>query len=154
MENHEPVGRKNQGKQHHESSVLEQIVREGARKLLQTAIEEEVAAYIALFSDVRDTQGRRLIVRNGFLPQRSLLTGIGPIPVTQPRVRDKRDKKDVFTSAILPRYLRRVPSLDNLIPTLYLKGVSTGDFTEALQAILGEEAKGLSATTVVRLKRQ
>ena len=134
--------------------MLEQIVREGARKLLQTAIEEEVAAYIALFSDVRDTQGRRLIVRNGFLPQRSLLTGIGPIPVTQPRVRDKRDKKDVFTSAILPRYLRRVPSLDNLIPTLYLKGVSTGDFTEALQAILGEEAKGLSATTVVRLKRQ
>jgi transposase-like protein len=95
-----------------------------------------------------------MIVRNGFLPERSLLTGIGPIPVKQPRIRDKRESKEVFTSAVLPRYMRRIPSLDNLIPTLYLKGISTGDFTEALSAILGENAKGLSASTVVRLKRQ
>jgi hypothetical protein len=87
MQNHEPVERKNQGKEEREPSVLEQIVREGARKLLQAAIEEEVASYIALFSEIRDDQGRRLIVRNGFLPQRSIQTGIGPIPVKQPRVR-------------------------------------------------------------------
>jgi transposase-like protein len=92
-------------------------------------------------------------VRHGFLPERELLTSIGPLSIRQPRVRDKREGK-AFTSAILPRYMRRVPSLDNLIPVLYLKGISTGDFTEALEAILGENAKGLSASTVVRLKKQ
>jgi transposase-like protein len=102
---------------------------------------------------MKDDKGRRIVVRNGFLPERSLLTGIGPLPVKQPRVRN-REKKELFTSSILPRYMRRIPSLDNLIPTLYLKGISTGDFTEALEAILGENAKGLSAGTVVRLKRQ
>ncbi len=82
---------------------------------------------------------------------RSILTSIGPLLIKQPRVRDRREGER-FTSAILPRYMRRAPSLDNLIPTLYLKGISTGDFTEALSAILGENAKGLSANTVVRLK--
>jgi len=90
-----------------------------------------------------------MVVKNGFLPERSILTGIGPLSVKQPRVRDKRKEKEVFTSAILPRYLRRIPYLDNLIPALYLKGISTGDFTEALSAILGDKAN-----TIVRLKRQ
>jgi putative transposase len=152
MKNNEPIDNKKQGEEGKES-LLEEIIREGARKVLQAAIENEVSAYIDLFKDLKDGTGRRVVVRHGSLPQRSLLTGIGPIPVKQPRVRDKREGEH-FTSAILPRYLRRVPSLDNLIPTLYLKGVSTGDFAEALEAILGENAKGLSASTVVRLKRQ
>ncbi len=101
-----------------------------------------------MFSDTKDENGSRMIVRNGYLPGRSLLTGIGPLPIKQPRIRGKREGK-VFTSDILPRYLRRIPSLDNLIPTLYLKGISTGDFTEALSAILGEKA-----STIVRLKKQ
>ncbi len=151
MKNDEPVGKENQaaGK----NSLLEEIIREGARKVLQAAIEHEVGAYIDMFKELKDEKGRRVVVRHGFLPERSLLTGIGPLPVKQPRVRDKREAKS-FTSAILPRYMRRVPSLDNLIPVLYLKGISTGDFTEALEAILGENAKGLSASTVVRLKKQ
>jgi transposase-like protein len=152
MKNNEPVDRKKQEKEEPQS-VLDKIIREGARKLLQAAIENEVAEYIAQLSEVKDEKGRRMVVRNGYLPERSILSGIGPIPVKQPRVRDKREDK-AFTSAILPRYLRRVPSLDNLIPALYLKGISTGDFTEALSAILGEDAKGLSANTIVRLKRQ
>lgn len=152
MKNDELIGSKKQGEEG-KKTLLEEIIKEGARKLLQAAIEHEVSAYVDLFKEVRDEKGRRVIVRNGFLPERSLLTGIGPIPVKQPRVRDRR-REESFTSAILPRYMRRVPSLDNLVPTLYLKGISTGDFTEALEAILGEKAKGLSASTVVRLKRQ
>jgi putative transposase len=150
MKEHEP---KPQEKQEGTKSILEEIIREGARKLLQAAIEHEVRAHIDVFKDLRDNHGRRVVVRHGYLPERSLLTGIGPISVTQPRVRDRREDHS-FTSAILPRYIRRVPSLDNLIPTLYLKGISTGDFTDALEAILGENAKGLSASTIVRLKRQ
>ncbi|MCX5809840.1 MAG: IS256 family transposase, partial [Proteobacteria bacterium] len=154
MKQNEPVERKKQEKEEEVKSILEEIIREGARKLLQAAIEDEVAEYIALFSDIKDDNGRRMIVKNGFLPERPLLTGIGPIPVRQPRIRDKRENKETFTSAILPRYMRRIPSLDNLIPVMYLKGISTGDFTGALSAILGENAKGLSANTVVRLKKQ
>jgi len=151
MKNDEPVGSENQAAE--KNSLLEEIIREGARKVLQAAIEHEVGAYIDMFKDLKDEAGKRMVVRHGFLPERDLLTGIGPLSVKQPRVRDKREGKS-FTSAILPRYMRRVPSLDNLIPVLYLKGISTGDFTEALEAILGENAKGLSASTVVRLKKQ
>jgi transposase-like protein len=152
MKNDEPAARENQAEES-KKSLLEEIIREGARKLLQTAVEQEVTTYIEMFKELKDEDGRRLVVRHGFLPERSLLTGIGPVTVKQPRIRDKREGES-FTSAILPRYLRRVPSLDNLIPTLYLKGISTGDFTRALEAILGENAKGLSASTIVRLKKQ
>lgn len=151
MKEHEPVERENQAAE--KNSLLEEIIREGARKVLQAAIEHEVGAYIDMFKGLKGEDGRRMVVRHGFLPERSLLTGIGPLAIKQPRVRDKREGK-AFTSSILPRYMRRVPSLDNLIPVLYLKGISTGDFTEALEAILGENAKGLSASTVVRLKKQ
>jgi len=151
MKNDEPVGSENQAAE--KNGLLEEIIREGARKVLQAAIEHEVGAYIDMFRELKDETGKRMVVRHGFLPERDLLTGIGPLSVKQPRVRDKREGKS-FTSAILPRYMRRVPSLDNLIPILYLKGISTGDFTEALEAILGENAKGLSASTVVRLKKQ
>jgi transposase-like protein len=150
MKNDEPVGKENQVEK---NSVLEEIIREGGRKVLQAAIEHEVGTYIDMFKELKDESGKRMVVRHGFLPERDLLTGIGPLSVKQPRVRDRREGK-TFTSAILPRYMRRVPSLDNLIPILYLKGISTGDFTEALEATLGENAKGLSASTVVRLKKQ
>jgi len=151
MKNDEPVGPENQAVE--KNNLLEEIIRDGARKVLQAAIEQEVGTYIDMFKGLKDENGRRMVVRHGFLPERSLLTGMGPLSIKQPRVRDKRVGKS-FTSSILPRYMRRVPSLDNLIPILYLKGVSTGDFTEALEAILGENAKGLSASTVVRLKKQ
>ncbi len=136
--------------------VLTEVLREGAQKLLATAVEAEVAAYIDQHADQRDGNGHRLVVRNGHLPERAIQTGIGPVPVRQPRVDDRRTGRDGtrhrFTSKILPRYLRKTRSIEELIPWLYLKGISTGDFGEALAALLGPEAPGLSASTVVRLK--
>ena len=132
-------------------TALEEILRDGARKLLRQAIENEVCEYIERQSHIRDEQGRRLVVRNGRMPQREIITGIGRIRIEQPRVNDKRPGKK-YTSTILPPYMRRVPSVDTLIPCLYLKGISTGDMYEALEAILGKKAAGLSATNVVRLK--
>ncbi len=132
-------------------SALDEIVREGARRMLQAAIEEEVIAYIDAHQHHRDEQGHRLVVRNGHMPEREVLTGAGPLKVKKPRVHDRREGRK-FTSAILPPYMRRSPSIDALIPVLYLKGVSTGAFTEALSAILGEGAVGLSAANIVRLK--
>lgn len=132
--------------------VLEMIIREGARRMLQAAIENEVSEYIDRFKTQTDLQGHRLVVRNGSLPEREIITGIGPLPMKQPRIRDKRAGEN-FTSNILPRYMRRVPSIDALVPFLYLKGISTGDFSHALANILGENAPGLSATNIVRLKK-
>lgn len=134
--------------------VLTEILRDGARRLLVDAIQAEVAAWIDARAHLRDQDGRRQVVRNGHLPERTIQTGIGPVEVQQPRVRDRRpaDQREAFTSAILPPYLRKTKSLEGLIPWLYLKGVSTGDFSDALQAILGPDAPGLSATTVTRLK--
>jgi putative transposase len=129
---------------------LEQLIAEGARKMLQAAIEHEVQEYLQAYHGQRTEAARAVVVRNGYLPERDLVTGVGPLTVRQPRVRHRDGQS--FTSAILPKYLRRVPSLDALIPALYLKGVSTGDFTDALAAILGEKASGLSATNIVRLK--
>lgn len=137
------------------ASVLEEVLRTGARQMLQAAIENEVAEYLERYRHMIDEKGYRLAVRNGYLPGRELITGIGPIAMRQPRVDDRKLRQrghEAFTSRILPRYLRRVPSIDNLIPVLYLKGVSTGDFSEALSAILGPSAAGLSATNIVRLK--
>lgn len=134
--------------------VLTDLLRDGARRLLAQAIEAEVAAWIDEHAHLTDGHGRRQVVRNGHLPERSIQTSIGPIEVKQPRVRDRRpaDQREGFTSAILPPYLRKTKSLEGLLPWLYLKGVSTGDFAEALQAILGPDAPGLSATTITRLK--
>lgn len=137
-------------------TILEEIARAGARRMLAVALEAEVDEFLAQHADRRDQHGHRLAVRNGHLPKRSLVTGIGPIPIRQPRVDDRpltKQGESRFSSAILPRYARRAPSVDSLIPTLYLKGVSSGDFSQALAAILGEQAAGLSATNVVRLKK-
>jgi putative transposase len=131
-------------------SYLEKLLSDGARKMLQAAIENELDEYLESHREQRIQTGQRAVVRNGYLPERELVTGIGPIKIEQPRVRNRNGQK--FSSAILPPYLRRVPSIDVLIPALYLKGISTGDFTEALAAILGERASGLSATNIVRLK--
>ena len=117
-------------------SVLEEFLRTGARQMLQAAIENEVAEYVGRHTGLQDAEGHRLVVRNGHLPERELVTGIGPIKVRQPRVDDRR-VGEKFTSQILPPFMRRVPSVDALIPCLYLKGISTGDFGEALAAILG-----------------
>ncbi len=125
--------------------------------MLHTAIEAEVDQFLGQYVDRRDEQGKRLVVRNGYKPTREILTGAGPLQVRQPRVRDNSPEKHQrveFSSSILPPYLRRSKSIDELIPWLYLKGISTGDFQEALQALLGEDAKGLSPNVVVRLKEQ
>jgi len=136
--------------------VLTAILRQGAQEMLAAAIENEVAEYIGGHAQVRDDQGHRLVVRNGYLPARQIQTGLGLVEVQQPRVNDRRvdDKGERirFSSQILPPYLRRTKSLDELLPWLYLRGISTGDFTEALQALLGPQAPGLSATNIVRLK--
>jgi putative transposase len=137
--------------------VLEHILKRGAQALLQKAIEDEVQEFLARYEDEKAADGLRMVVRNGYMPERRVLTGLGPIAVKQPRVDDRKLRKEKnevgFTSRILPRYLRRIPSIDNLVPALYLKGISTGAFPAALEAILGERAPGLSATTVVRLKK-
>ena len=134
--------------------ALTEILRAGAQKMLAAAIEREVASYVETREELTDDAGRRLVVRNGFLPEREILTGIGKVAVKQPRIRDRRppDQREYFTPAVLPKYLRKTKSMDELIPWLYLKGISTNDFPEALQALLGADAKGLSASTITRLK--
>ena len=133
--------------------VLEALARKGARQLLAQAMEAEVAEFVEKHSGRTDEEGRRLVVRNGHLPERELVTGIGPLKIRQPRVDDRGlAQEQRFSSQILPRYLRRVASVDNLIPILYLKGISSGDMSEALESILGPGAAGLSATNIVRLK--
>lgn len=146
--------------------VLSGILRDGAQRLLAQAIDAEVAAWIDRHADAVDGTGRRQVVRNGHHPSRAILTGIGRVEVRQPRVHDRRiagtdeDGRAIdatgrpverFRSSILPPYLRKTKAVEELIPWLYLKGVSTGDFTEALQALVGPQAAGLSATTITRL---
>ena len=120
--------------------------------MLAQAVEAEVSVFLGSHAALVDAAGRRRVVRNGYLPERFIQTGIGPVSVRQPRVRDRGDGAIRFTSAILPRYLRRAKSLEDLLPWLYLKGISTGDFGEALAALLGSSAPGLSASTITRLK--
>jgi transposase-like protein len=134
---------------------LTEVLRRGARDLLAQAVEAEVAALLESHADKRTADGRRRLVRHGHLPEREIMTGIGPVAVRCPRVRDRvgqAAERLRFWSAILPRYARRTKSLEVLIPILYLKGVSTGAFEEALTALLGKDASGLSASTVSRLK--
>lgn len=132
-------------------STLEETLRDGARKMLQEAIESEVIEYIKKFQDHRDEMNRRLVTRNGHLPSRDLLTGIGPINLRQPRVRDER-AGEAFSSEILPKYKRKTQNIEQLIPELYLRGISTNNFQGALSAIFGENAPGLSAANITRMK--
>ena len=136
---------------------LQEILRQGARTMLQAAVEAEVSDYINALKDAVDENGHRLVVRNGHHPERNILTGIGKIPVKKPKVNDKRldenGNRHRFESQILPPYLKKTKSIEELVPWLYLRGISTGDFPQALEALLGKDAKGLSANSVVRLKR-
>jgi putative transposase len=134
---------------------LTEVLRNGAQALLAQAVEAEIAAFLSMYAENMTQDGRQRLVRHGRLPEREIITGIGPVAVRCPRVRDRvgeGSERIRFSSAILPPYARRSKSLEVLIPILYLKGVSTGDFEEALIALLGKDAGGLSASSVGRLK--
>jgi putative transposase len=132
------------------------VLRKGARKLLAEALEAEIEGFLSQYRNLRDHQDHQRVVRNGYLPERDIQTGIGPIPVKIPRARDRQPDQESgplrFTSSLLPPYLRKTKSMEELIPWLYLKGISTSDFTEALAALLGRDSPGLSASTISRLK--
>ena len=132
--------------------ALTELLRTGSRKLIAEAVEAELSALLDHYAQLKTADGRAAVVRNGYLPEREIQTGIGAVKVKVPKVRDRSGAGIKFNSRLLPPYLRRTESLDELLPWLYLKGISTGDFGEALQALLGEQAKGLSAATISRLK--
>jgi len=126
-----------------------------ARELLATAVQAEVSDFIAGHAHLLTNDGRQRLVRHGFLPEREVMTGIGKVPVQVPRVRDRTDvqaEKIRFSSSLIPPYLRKSKSVEELLPWLYLKGISSGDFSAALAALLGPNAEGLSASTISRLK--
>jgi transposase-like protein len=135
---------------------ITEVLRTGARKLLREALEAEIESFLSQYRDLKDHQAHQRVVRNGYLPERDIQTGIGQISVKVPRARDRKPDHESgslrFTSSLLPPYLRKTKSMEELIPWLYLKGISTGDFTEVLAAIVGQDAPGLSASTISRLK--
>jgi len=132
------------------------VLRTGARKLLTEALETEIEGFLFQYRDLRDNQYRQRVVRNGYLPEREIQTGIGPVSVKVPRARDRQPNHESgpirFKSYLLPPYFRKTRSMEELIPWLYLKGISTSDFTEALASLVGKDAPGLSAPTISRLK--
>lgn len=135
---------------------LTEVIQAGAKELLRTAVQAEVSAFIAEHAHLLDKEGHQRLVRHGFLPEREMMTGIGAVPVQVPRVRDRGSNADGskirFRSSLVPPYLRKAKSVQELLPWLYLKGISTGDFSEALAALLGPDAEGLSSSTITRLK--
>lgn len=139
------------------SDQLTEVLRRGARCLLARAVEAEVADFLVGHDDLKTGDGRQRVVRHGHLPEREVMTGIGPVAVRQPRVRDREavasnPARIRFSPTILPPYMRRSKSIETLLPILYLKGISTGDFSEALAALLGKDAPGLSASAISRLR--
>ena len=138
--------------------ALTEVLRTGAQRLLAEAVEAEVESFLAEYGELRDVDDRRRVVRNGHLPVREIQSGVGAVTVRVPRVRDRGDGTESgepirFRSSLVPPYLRRTKSVEELLPWLYLKGISTGDFSEALSALLGPDAPGLSPTTISRLKQ-
>ena len=131
---------------------LHELIRQGARDLIAQAVETELESLLKQYADVKTPDGRRAVVRNGHLPKRAVQTGVGDVEVQVPKVRDRSGSGIRFNSHLLPPYLKRARSLEELIPWLYLRGISSGDFQEALSALVGEQANGLSANTVSRLK--
>jgi len=134
------------------SPGLEEMIRQGARQIISQALEAELAELLGQFSNVFTLEGKPAVVRNGYLPERSILTAVGPVPVKVPRVRDRNGLGVRFSSNLVPSYIRKSTRMTAAIPWLYLKGISTGDMSEALCALIGDEAKGLSANVVARLK--
>lgn len=135
-----------------EIDPLPSLLRDGARKLLAQAVEAELETFLAAYEGVEDNRGRRAVVRNGYLPERQVMTGMGEVRVQVPKTRDRSGSGWHFRSSLIPPYLKRPKSVETLLPVLYLKGIATGDFQEALGALLGEEATGLSPATISRLK--
>src|SRR5215204_3451043 len=136
--------------------TLDDLAREGARRLIAAALRAEVADYVERFADERGEDGKRLVVRNGRARERKVTIGSGTVPVQAPRVNDKRLDEDTgerqkFSSKILPAYARRSPKVNDVLPVLYLRGLSTGDFRPALEQLLGQDAAGLSPSTISRL---
>lgn len=134
------------------SDPLTELLRTGAQALIRQAVETELEALLTRYQGLKLLDGRRAVVRNGYLPERTVQTGIGDVNVRVPKVRDRSGSGIHFTSQLLPPYLKRTKTIEELLPWLYLKGISTGDFSEALVSLLGEHAKGLSANTISRLK--
>ena len=133
---------------------LTELIRTGARKLIGEALEAEVSELLSEFSQRRGEGGRATVVRNGYQPEREIQTGIGPVKVKVPKVRGRAGEAVVFRSALVPPYVRKTASLEAALPWLYLKGISTGEMGPALKVLVGAQAKGLSASTVSRLKQQ
>jgi putative transposase len=131
---------------------LTELLKVGARNLLAQAVEAELATLLAKHEDNKLDDGRHAVVRNGYLPARTIQTGLGDVDIQVPKVRDRSNKGIKFNSNLLPPYLKRSTSIEEMLPWLYLKGLSTGDYGEALASLLGEEARGLSAGTISRLK--
>ena len=132
---------------------LSELLRSGARQLIQQAVEAELQELLASVADRRQPDGRAEVVRNGYLPAREIQTGLGPVTVQIPKVRAKSGEPVTFRSALVPPYVRKTRSLEAALPWLYLKGVSSGEMASALEVLVGPEAQGLSASTVSRLKR-
>ncbi len=148
-----PVAEDNEGR-----VSLDELAREGARRMIAVALEAEVDQYVSAFVDELDEDGHRLVVRNGRARERKLTVGSGTVPIRAPRVNDKRVDPDTgerprFSSKILPAYARRSPKVTEVLPVLYLHGLSTGDFEPALRDLLGEDASGLSAASISRLTK-
>ncbi|OYR25101.1 IS256 family transposase [Brucella grignonensis] len=133
---------------------LDELIQQGARRVIQQAIEAELATLLEQYGNVKTLDGRRAVVRNGYLPEREVVTAIGPVPVKVPKVRDRSGSGVKFNSNIVPPYIRKSPRVSAALPWLYLRGVSTGNMSEALSVLLGEQAKGLSPNVVSRLKAQ
>jgi putative transposase len=136
-----------------QNDPLQKVLREGARQLLATAIEAEVAAFLKQYSGLKTDEHKTAVVRNGYLPERSIQTGLGDIAVKVPKVRNRSGSGIKFNSSLVPPYLKRTKNIEEFLPWLYLRGISTGDFSETLKHLLGPEAPGLSAATISRLKQ-
>ncbi len=134
--------------------LLTELIRQGARRILAEAVEAEVEEFLNAAQSFKNTEGQQRFVRNGYLPERNIQTGIGDVPVQVPRVRDRVPGQDnkKFNSSIVPRYLRRSQNMEDFLPLLYLRGISTGDFSDVLTPLLGENAKNLSPGVISRLK--
>ncbi|MEO1396819.1 MAG: IS256 family transposase [Cyanobacteria bacterium J06634_5] len=134
------------------NDTLSELLRQGARQLIAGAVEAELNEFLSQYQGLRDEAGRQAVVRNGYLPARTITTGVGEVDIQVPKVRDRTGRGIKFNSLLLPPYLKRSRSVEEVLPWLYLKGISTGDFSEALSALLGLDAKGLSPATISRLK--
>ena len=136
------------------NDALTDLLKTGARALIEQAVEAELHAFLGEYAKVTDLRGRQIVVRNGYLPEREIVTGVGNVAVKIPKVRDRSGGGVKFNSSLVPPYVRKAKRVEAALPWLYLRGISTGDMQSALSVLLGDEAKGLSSSVVSRLKAQ